>query len=394
MSRWDGDLSSAAYSIAKELSKTNKVFYIDYPYTLTDFIRERKLPSVEARREAILFGQNIYKKVPGLSDNFTAVTPRMMFPVNGLPAGFMYNFFNKLNTKLFFGTVKRILKDHDIEDYIFFNSFNPFYGTQLVSGLRPEVFVYQSRDDIRAIGGVKSHGVDGERIAIKHADVLMTTSTNLKKVLEKDGGENVNILPNAAQVDLFKTSLSQEFEVPEELKGNTKPVVGYVGHIGLRMDFDLFTKAVKAHPDKLFLLVGPGEYQSFTDEDYHSYPNVVFAGPKPLEELPRYLHFMDATIIPFLKNDLTRSIYPLKMNEYLAAGKAIVTTDFSIDVKSFDKIAIVSSDHDSFITGISEAVESNSPENVRGRVQKSEGNSWADRIILFWNILENYKSPK
>ncbi len=390
MSRWDGDLSSAAYSIAKELAKTNKVFYIDYPYTVKDYLREKDLPTVVRRKEAILKGKNIYTKVPGVPDNFTAVTPQLMIPINALPEGGLYNVLSKRNNQKFFKTVQRIIDDHNIKDYIFFNSFNPFYGVKLTKNINPRIFIYQSRDDIRAIAG-HEHGVTGERKAIKNADVLMTTSTNLKKVLEADGGENVHILPNAAQTDLFKTALSEKFDLPEELKGNTKPVVGYVGHIGLRMDFDLLTKAIKAHPDKLFLMVGPGDYKPFTDEDYHSYPNVVFTGPKKLAELPRYLQFMDATIIPFLKNDLTKSIYPLKMNEYLAAGKAIVSTDFSVDVESFTGVAYVSKNHDEFINDISTAVNSNTPENVSKRVQTSEGNAWSDRINLFWEIIENTK---
>ena len=138
-------------------------------------------------------------------------------------------------------------------------------------------------------------------------------------------------------------------------------------------------------------MVGPGDYTPFTAENYHEYPNVVFAGPKKLAELPRYLHFMDVTIIPFLKNDLTKSIYPLKMNEYLAAGKAIVTTDFSVDVESFKDVAYVSKNHDEFVNDISEAMVSNSNENVKRRVQTSEGNAWSDRIDLFWEILENTK---
>ena len=390
MSRWDGDLSSAAYSIAKELSKTNKVFYIDYPYTVKDYLMEKELPTVKRRKEAILKGKNIYTKVPGLPDNFIAVTPKLMIPINSLPEGILYNVLSKRNNHKFFKTVQRILDDHNIKEYIFFNSFNPFYGVTLTKGINPEIFIYQSRDDLRAVKELH-HGIAGERKAIKNADILMTTSTNLKKVLEADGGKNVHILPNAAQTDLFKTVQTEKFELPQELAGNTKPVVGYVGHIGLRIDFELLTKVIKAHPDKLFLMVGPGDYTPFTAENYHEYPNVVFAGPKKLAELPRYLHFMDVTIIPFLKNDLTKSIYPLKMNEYLAAGKAIVTTDFSVDVESFKDVAYVSKNHDEFVNDISEAMVSNSNENVKRRVQTSEGNAWSDRIDLFWEILENTK---
>lgn len=388
MSRWDGELSSAAYSLAKEFAKSNKVFYIDYPYTIKDFWSGRKEDSISSRKNAILRGKEIYSKVPGLPDNFTAVTPPMMISINFLPNGLLYDRLSAINNKRFFRTVRQILKDHNIEQFIFFNSFNPFYGVELPEDIKPEFFVYQSRDDIRAIETGARHGVEGERVAIKNADVLLTTSTNLKMVIEKDGGRNVQILPNAAQTDLFRTALKANFELPEELKGNTRPVVGYIGHIGLRQDFELLASTIRAHPDKLFLMVGPGDYAPFTDEDFHSMENVVFTGPKPLEELPRYLHFMDCALIPFRKNDLTRSIYPLKMNEYLAAGKAIVSTDFSVDVSSFEDVAFIANSHEDFIQKVELAVQSNTEENIQKRVQRSEGNSWADRVELFWKVLE------
>ncbi len=388
MSRWDGDLSSAAYSIAKELAKTNKVFYIDYPYTIKDFIKEGRLPSVVKRRRAILYGKNIYTKISGLPENFTAVTPAMMISINSLPEGMLYRKLSKVNNNRFFDCVRKILKDNNISDFIFFNSFNPFYAVKLPKDINPRLFIYQSRDDIRAIDQGARHGVRGERLALKNADVLLATSTNLKKVLEADGGENVHILPNAAQVDLFKTAYTNRFEEIPQLKGNVKPVVGYVGHIGLRMDFELLTKVFKAHQDKIFLMVGPGDYSPFTDEDYHTYPNVIFIGPEPLEQLPRYIHFMDAAIIPFVKNQLTKSIYPLKMNEYLAAGKAIVTTDFSEDVKSFSDVASVAKDHEEFLELINYAVSANTENDIAKRLSVSEGNSWADRVEQLWKLLE------
>lgn len=392
MSRWDGDLSSAAFSIAKELSKTNKIFYIDYPYTIKDFITERKDSSLAHRREAVLKGKDIYTRVPGLSENFIAVTPPMMLSLNFLPDGVLYNKLNRINNKRFFSTVQRILDDHGIDRFIFFNSFNPFYGVRLENHIKPEVFIYQSRDDIRAFQEGVRHGVAGERVALKNADVILATSTNLKKVLEKDGGREVHLLPNAAQNDLFKETLTKKFDRPEELAGNDKPVVGYIGHIGLRNDFQLFAKMVKAHPDKLFLMVGPRNEQGHTDINLDEMPNVIFTGPKPLEELPRYLQYMDCTLIPFLKNELTKSIYPLKLNEQLAAGRAVVTTNFSVDLERFKDVVYISDSHEEFIENIDKAVQANSPEEMAKRVRSSEGNSWEDRINLLWQIIENYKT--
>ncbi len=388
MSRWDGALSSAAFSIAKELAKTNRVFYIDYPYTVKDYFSGRNSPEIQKRKDAILKGKNIYTKVDGLPENFTAVTPRMMLSNHFLPAGFLYDILNTINNRIFFKTVRQILQDHSIEEYIFFNSFNPYYGQKITGVKSPKVFVYQARDDIRAFKEGQKHGIKAERKILQNADVRLATSTRLTSLLEKDSGKKAYLLPNAAQTDLFEKTVTEDFEIPIELKGNQKPVVGYVGQLGRRNNFELLEKAIKVHSDKLFLFVGPDDHPNWTDIDLKKYPNVKMAGPKKLAELPRYLQFMDCTIIPFLKNELTASIYPLKLNEQLAAGKAIVSTDFSVDVKRFDDVVFIAENEPEFIQKIGEAVDSDTPENVIRRVAKSEGNSWADRIELFWEILE------
>src|SRR5690606_17805391 len=99
-----------------------------------------------------------------------------------------------------------------------------------------------------------------------------------------------------------------------------------------------------------------------------------FAGPKPITELPRYLHYMDCTIIPFKCNELTKSIYPLKVNEYLAAGKAVVSTNFSEDIAEFKNIVYLAASHEEFINNIDKAIEEKMSK-VDERVKTAEGNT-------------------
>ncbi len=388
MSRWDGDLSSAAFSLAKELAKNNQVFYLDYPFTWKDFIKDRKSPAVQSRSEALLKSANIYQKVPGLPENFTAVTPGLMIPFLTIPRGKVFNAVLRRNNRKFFKTIEQICADHDIEEYILFNSFSPYYGFEVASKHRPRLFVYQSRDNIRAIPGLEKHGAQYERIAAGNADVVMATSSQLQKILASETGREVHLLPNAAETKLFRQVLTEDFEVPPELKDNDKPVVAYLGHIGLRLDFALLEKCIKAHPDKLFLMLGPGDYEPYSDVDFKAFPNVIFCGAKPLEQLPRYLKYTDCSVIPFLKNELTASIYPLKLNEHLAAGKAVVCTDFSEDVKAFSEVAFVAANHDQFVEAIDKAVAANSPQEQLKRSKRTARNSWSDRVELFWEILE------
>src|SRR5688572_11340936 len=107
-------------------------------------------------------------------------------------------------------------------------------------------------------------------------------------------------------------------------------------------------------------MVGPRNDKNYHNYDFNKLTNVIFTGPKKLETLPQYLAYMDVAILPFLVNDLTKSIYPLKLNEYLAAGKPVVSTNFSTDVQSFSEVVYISSSHTEFIDNIRKGIADDS----------------------------------
>ena len=92
-------------------------------------------------------------------------------------------------------------------------------------------------------------------------------------------------------------------------------------------------------------------------------------------------------LIPFRKNTLTKSIYPLKINEYLAAGKAVIATHFSEDIYSFRDVAYVVDTDDEFIQTIDRAIAENSEEKKQARIKVAEQNTWTARVERFWEII-------
>jgi hypothetical protein len=110
----------------------------------------------------------------------------------------------------------------------------------------------------------------------------------------------------------------------------------------------------------------------------------VFAGSRRLDELPALLQHMDCALIPFRCNTLTRSIYPLKINEYLAAGKPVVSTAFSDDIRTFAPVIYLAEDHAGFLRRIDEALAEQNPELEQRRVEVARSNNWTARIEQLW----------
>ena len=123
-------------------------------------------------------------------------------------------------------------------------------------------------------------------------------------------------------------------------------------------------------------------------------PNVIFTGGKHITELPAFLQHFDVAIIPFLLNKLTASIYPLKINEYLAAGKPVVATNFSEDIRSFANDVYLAKDENEFVNLINLAIAEDSPEKALQRNATACSNTWEERVREFWEIVEKTLDKK
>lgn len=393
LSRWDNIYSSTIYSLGKEFSKNNRVFYIDNPFTWKDFISNYKTKSIQIRKQALLFGKNRYRKIDGLPENFTAVTPGLTLPINWMKPGNMYESLSRFNDRILFSAIRKLIKDFNISDYIFINSFTPAYARNFPKDIKPAINIYQTVDDISQESYIARHGVRLEQEAVTKADITLATSKELTR-LKSQYSDKVYHLPNAADISLFKRAVNEKFDRPAEIKGITQKIICYTGNIGLRLDYELLRKVALSHPDKILLMVGPKGNDSYKKAGLDKVDNILFTGSKDISELPAYLQHVDCAIIPFEYSVLTKSIYPLKINEYLAAGKAVVSTAFSEDISDFRHVAYIADTEKEFISMIGKAIEEESAEAVEKRIKAAETNTWKARVERFWEIIEEASGKK
>ena len=91
LARWDGPYSSTALSLARALSNTRPVFYIDNPFTWKDVIYRYREPQIQKRKKALLSGKQFFSSPTGFPPNLTMVCPPPVWPINWLPEGKTYN---------------------------------------------------------------------------------------------------------------------------------------------------------------------------------------------------------------------------------------------------------------------------------------------------------------
>ena len=389
--RTDNPYSSISLSMAKELAKTCRVFYVNHPYSLKDLVtgllRGDKMQ--HSRLPWLLTGRMRYEGVETIPENFVAAQPPLTLPINWLPKGRVYDFFQKINNGIILRAIQKVLRDHAVRNYVYINCYDPFFAGLLPKEMGATLSIYHCIDDITQNPYTAKHGADLENEAVRNADVTLVTSTNLKR-LKEPYSDRIATFFNAADVAVFQKVISEKYPRPVELEGRTGKVIGFIGNLDeLRIDYVLLKKIALAHPDKTLLLVGPVNSREPQEIGLDKLPNVVFTGSRRLEELPSLLHYMDCALIPFLCNTLTESIYPLKINEYLAAGKPVVSTSFSEDIRSFADCIYLAENHADFVNLIDEAIFESNPDLVQHRFEKANSNTWAARIRQFWEIVES-----
>jgi len=197
---------------------------------------------------------------------------------------------------------------------------------------------------------------------------------------------NCIYIPNASDFGHFNKA-AQTMKKPKEIETLKHPVIGFIGAIFDWIDTDLLCKMAQAHPEYSILLVGP--VNSGLDE-LKKHPNIVMVGAKNYQLLPKYLASMDVCLIPFKINKLTRASNPIKMYEYLAAGKPVVSTALPEICNNASEVVYIGKDREDFIKKVERVVnETEDKAMISRRIDYARDNSWEKRVKTIEALLRN-----
>jgi len=193
---------------------------------------------------------------------------------------------------------------------------------------------------------------------------------------------------------LFLSFLNRDIEEPKDIRGIKKPRIGLVGYLDARIiDTELLCFLADRYPEWSVILIGPrfryfSKFKSLTKRN-----NVYFLGEKENYRVPLYIKNLDVCIIPYVINEFTNNISPLKLYEYLALGKPVISTKLE-EVQKFKDIIKVSDDTEDFIKNISLALKEKDVEIVNKRLDFARENSWTERLRYVSELIEKEEKYK
>lgn len=185
--------------------------------------------------------------------------------------------------------------------------------------------------------------------------------------------------------DHFGKALLDETPMPKDIKKIPSPIVGYVGNIEKEnIDYELFKHIARRQPGWNLVIIG-AVHSDF--QEFNGIPNIYLLGRKDYYKLPNYLKAFDVAIIPFKISEWIKAVsQPLKLREYLAAGRPVVST-LEPEEEKFSKLIKFSSDHDMFIKLIDESMRQNSIEKIRMRRDAVKHETWDERLATIENLV-------
>lgn len=216
---------------------------------------------------------------------------------------------------------------------------------------------------------------DHEVQLIRRVDQVFIHSPAL---LERKGYLNSHTLfvPNGVDYRSFADS----HEEPADMREIPRPRLGYVGNLKTQLNFGLLLDLAGRHPEWSFVLVGPrgylGDDAAILDQ-LSALPNVYWLGNKSVEAVGAYPQHMDVCLLPYVCNDYTKYIYPLKLHEYLASGCPVVGAPIQ-SLLSFQHVIKLASDVNGWESAIADALSPDavSPDAIETRRRIAQGFDW------------------
>jgi teichuronic acid biosynthesis glycosyltransferase TuaH len=383
--RFDQQFETVSFILAKEFAKSNnRVYYIDYPFTTKDAIRLRRSQGYKIREKAFQGNNNGILETSDHNLKIVVLPP--LRSINFLPEGWLYRKLLRINEKTIARTINAIVKAERITDFIYFNSW-VFHYPDVSKYINPLKRIYHCIDPLVMAYDIK-HGLVSEKKLIQNSDMIICTS---KQLYEERRSLHVRtyFVPNAADIKHSILATDENLTVHDQICSFRKPVVGYFGNIEKRIDYEMMREVAEKNTDKTFVFAGPIE-KKWVPDFFFSIPNVQFIGRIPYDQMPSVLKGFDVALIPFRRYEHSATVFPMKLFEYLGAGKPVVSTDFNPDLKNFtNNLVYYCSDPQSFSDAINEALNNDTEFLKKERIKLASQNTWESRAATIEELIES-----
>lgn len=355
----------------------SKILFVGLPRNVSHHVRRGTL--AQMRGEAT-------RAVPGLP-NITVTRPLKLFP-DTLAAG------RRLNESLARAHIRGVARSLGLDSPLLW--LNPHYAVHMAGRMGERAVIYDITDDWTTptqSPALTQRIVAQDAALCRRADAVIVCSKKLF-ALKRGLARSLHLIPNGVEVAHYKCVLDGTGPLPALARDWPRPVLGYTGTLHPdRVDVGLIESVALALPRATLALVGPNFLPAEDQARLAAVGNIVLAGPQPYETLPDIMRAFDVCITPHRVTPFTESLNPIKLWEYLAGGKPIVSTnvagfrDYPQQVRLADNAA-------QFVSAVCAALEEEREAQYARRALAAP-HSWEARLDALLPILQGAgKEPR
>ncbi len=349
-----------------------KILFVQPPFDNSYALRTRKFGNIQYAPSCI---------PSGYGDRLQLLTPTKWFP-NSLSLGRAWN------EKQLLSQIIHAVRDINwVPTHLWINQHEAAHLLDTTIAPRS---IYDITDDWTKFSGNQSQLeviTNQDATLCKSCDhVIVCSQQLLDDKASLVDPERLHLIPNGVHVDHYESVADTSLPVHELAQNWDKPVFGYTGTIhGDRVDVNLIAAVAKSYPSATIAMVGPNLLEQADQQDLDQLSNIVFTGSQPYSELPDIMRAFDVCMVPHRVTPFTESLNPIKLWEYLAAGKPIVSTNVA-GFRDYPDLVRVADTLDDFVSLLAQApVES--PDLPLLRQQAVRQHTWDQRIAAVEALL-------
>jgi glycosyltransferase involved in cell wall biosynthesis len=260
----------------------------------------------------------------------------------------------------------------------------------VIAALDPDLVVYYSMDRLSESSKGARRLREHEEAMHAEADLVLTTADGLRNVAVELASRVELLHCGVRFADFQRARKRNDGAAPAGFEHARGPVVGFVGSLRNELDLDLIAEAAELASEMTFILVGPllADVRRLA-----ALPNVRLIGPVPHAEVMRYMVRFDVGILPYVRNEYTKFLMPMKLKEYLAAGLPIVSTHIP-EVCTFaaahpEAVFTFANDPRGFVQGLREAVAEDDSTMSAKRTEVARRYDWSTQMASMNGWIED-----
>lgn len=301
---------------------------------------------------------------------------------------FLINFENEKINNAFINLLIKYSKKPIYYEFIQTDFRNTYkYIKTLIDKKIKIIYHYMDRISEEIIPNIPKHVYDRHIKILKNKKIfIIATADELISEVKKYRNTNYLLSCNAVSIQDWKPTK----KIPKDIKNiinQKKIIIGYYGAMAKWLDYKLLKEIITNKKNINFVFIGSNYDDSLFESKITKINNVFYLGPKPYLELKEYSKFFDICILPFKVNKTTAAVSPVKLFEYMAQKKPIISTNLK-ECKKY-KGCLISNNPKDFIKKIDEGINKLKDTNYLNNLyDTAKKNTWEKRVDEIINFLK------